>query len=350
MSAPNRSATRRVRLILGGLLHQPGLIENARKHGLGIELIVDRDLLPVFRLIERGHMAVLAAIRGSDVTPAAAAARALRAEIRPLEPGAILSIIRDLVTGVEFPDDDEPTEDEVAEPVPQPGQAEHAGPIRDQRDHQDPRPPSESRPVPSARVVVVMPDDDDDDELSGMVVADPPPPPYGRAEGTGPKWSKRRPKPEPPPKINPVRFSPGLDPKTFTEMKLLWLDEMNTDADVSPMEFRALFRMASHYMDPETAVITVGLQRLADDIGGTRPGVRKVLGKAIASGRLKQLGESPRGGRGRTCLYVPMFSEAPKLQTQLAVKRLSAASAQTPPSKRNSRPTGKGKKAAQRVA
>ncbi len=131
-------------------------------------------------------------------------------------------------------------------------------------------------------------------------------------------------------------------------MKLRWLDEMSTDPFVSNMEFRALFRMANNYMD-SNGLITVGLYRLAQDIGATRQGVQKVLRKAIASDRLLQVGEYPRGGRGRTYAFIPMFSEAPELQTQLSVKRLPAALAQTSQPKSTGR-TGKGKKAAQRVS
>jgi hypothetical protein len=91
------TAKRRVHMVLGGLLHNPGCFEAARRAGLSAELIDDPVLRGVLRLISRGPIAARAAIRGSDVTPAAAAARKLHADSIPLDPAHIVALVQDLV-------------------------------------------------------------------------------------------------------------------------------------------------------------------------------------------------------------------------------------------------------------
>ncbi len=118
--------TRRLeQMILAGLLHSPGVLKAALVAGFNDDLIDDLVLRDVFRLIRRGPLAIRAAIRGSDVSPAAAAARALHAEIDPLDPARIVGLIKGLVEGVEFPDDDELAEDEVPDPAPRNGGDTH---------------------------------------------------------------------------------------------------------------------------------------------------------------------------------------------------------------------------------
>jgi hypothetical protein len=280
-TAPTTAERRRLRMILGGLLHQPGLLPGARGLGLSGELIGDLALRGVFRLIERGPLPVRAAIRGSDVTPAAATARALHAEMGPLDPALIMALIEDLVEAVEFPAEDEVTDHDAPDERPQGGSCELADPVGAHRGNEAASPAESSR---------------------------------------NPSGSRPRGQPQPQPqKTRHGAIPPGLDSAAIIDRKLRWLDEMNTDPSVSNMEFRALYRMAGKYLDGESGTISVGLERLAADIGGTRHGVQKVLRKAVASNRLLHVGGTMRGGRGRTNTFIPMFREPQEPLTQLSV-------------------------------
>jgi hypothetical protein len=89
---------RRERLILGALLHSPGSFEAALRAGLSAEIIADKSLRDVLRLIARGPIATVAVLRGSNITSAGTdAARRLYAETIPLNPASLFGLIRDLV-------------------------------------------------------------------------------------------------------------------------------------------------------------------------------------------------------------------------------------------------------------
>jgi len=97
---------------LGGLLHSPGSFESAVRAGLSAELIDDRTLRDIFRLIARGPLQTVAVVKGSNVTSAGTdAARRLYAETRLLDPACMIGLIADLVgandnaIGEEPPDD-----------------------------------------------------------------------------------------------------------------------------------------------------------------------------------------------------------------------------------------------------
>jgi hypothetical protein len=103
---------RRARMILGGLLHSPGSFESAVRAGLSAELIDDRTLRDIFRLIARGPLQTVAVVKGSNITSAGTdAARRLYAETRLLDPACMIGLIADLVgandnaIGEEPPDD-----------------------------------------------------------------------------------------------------------------------------------------------------------------------------------------------------------------------------------------------------
>jgi hypothetical protein len=101
------------RAIVGGLLHAPGHFTRAGCERIGLvpEAISDSSLRSILHhIIDRGQIAVWAALKGSDVSPAAAAARKLYAETVLLDPANLIGLVRDLVT-----DGDEPEHIEVEE-------------------------------------------------------------------------------------------------------------------------------------------------------------------------------------------------------------------------------------------
>jgi hypothetical protein len=89
-----------------------------------------------------------------------------------------------------------------------------------------------------------------------------------------------------------VPFPAGLDPKVFTALKLRWLDECRVNPKITPLAFRALHALASHYLDRESGTAWLGHKRFAREVGGSRRGLQKALNGVVAAGVLSASSEA----------------------------------------------------------
>jgi hypothetical protein len=108
---------RRVVMVLSGLLWNPGTLEGAVRAGLTVTHI-PQALRPVYHLIERGHVAVSGALRGTNVSPEAATARKLHAASTLLAPDHLIGIVKDLVAECDEPEHIEVEESDFVAGVP----------------------------------------------------------------------------------------------------------------------------------------------------------------------------------------------------------------------------------------
>jgi hypothetical protein len=72
----------------------------------------------------------------------------------------------------------------------------------------------------------------------------------------------------------------------FTRDKLRWLDQVAADRGVSDGAFRLCYLLASRYINRKTLDSFCGQRRLADDLGMTLRGVRKLLDQLTTRGHL----------------------------------------------------------------
>lgn len=85
----------------------------------------------------------------------------------------------------------------------------------------------------------------------------------------------------------------------FTRAKLQWLDQVAADLSISDLGFRAVYILASKYLNRERNEAWPSFQRLADDLGVTPRGVQKALRRVESAGHLEIITGSGRGHTNR---------------------------------------------------
>jgi hypothetical protein len=109
--------------------------------------------------------------------------------------------------------------------------------------------------------------------------------------------------------LDRVPFPAGLDAKTFTGVKLQWLDECAADPNISHFALRVLQVMASKFLNAESGTAWAGHKRFAAQVHGTRRGVQKALDNVVTAGKLFRIvgGGRVSGGKGFTNSYRPLI-------------------------------------------